>query len=132
MHIPIKSERQRQRALRILLEVERLHVGQCECIEICKMLRELREEIAWVRGQRNRKRFRCRDLLGSDMKPSNQRSLCGRETLFKGPCSSRSGDTGHRLSVMMRHFVNLPTFTGLPQQPVNIVRQRGRILGRAC
>lgn len=60
MHIAIRSERQRRRALRILLEVEELHVAQCECIETCKMLRELREEISWVRGQRNRKRFKCR------------------------------------------------------------------------
>jgi hypothetical protein len=25
------------------------------------MLRELREEIVWLRGQRNRKHFKCRD-----------------------------------------------------------------------
>jgi hypothetical protein len=65
MHIPIKSERQRRRALRLLMEVEAAHVAQCECPERCKMLRELREEIAWVRGQRNRKRFKCRDLCRS-------------------------------------------------------------------
>jgi hypothetical protein len=60
MHIPIRSERQRRRALRILLEVEELHVAQCECPETCKMLRELREEIAWVRGRPTSRGF-CRD-----------------------------------------------------------------------
>ena len=57
MHTPILSERQRRRASGILLEIEAEHVAQCECPESCKMLRELSEEIAWVRGQRNRKRF---------------------------------------------------------------------------
>jgi hypothetical protein len=61
MHIPIRSDRQRRRALRILLEVEELHIAQCEYPETCKMLRELREEIVWLRGQRNRKHFKCRD-----------------------------------------------------------------------
>ena len=61
MHIPIKPERQRRRALRVLLEVEEFHVAQCECPESCKMLRELREEIAWLRHQRHRKRFKCRE-----------------------------------------------------------------------
>lgn len=60
MHIPIKSERQRRKALRILVEIEAEHVAQCECPESCKMLRELREEIAWVRGQPNSRRL-CRD-----------------------------------------------------------------------
>jgi hypothetical protein len=55
--------------LRILLEVEVEHVAQCECLESCKMLRELREEIAWLRHQRNRKRFKCRELLRSDANP---------------------------------------------------------------
>jgi hypothetical protein len=72
MRIPIKSERQRRRALHLLLEMEELHVSQCEFPESCKMLRELREEIAWVRGQRNRKRFKCRDHpLRSDASPPN-------------------------------------------------------------
>jgi hypothetical protein len=63
MQIPIRSERQRRRALRILLEVEVLHIAQCECIETCKMLRELREEIAELKGPPNNKeRFKCRDL----------------------------------------------------------------------
>jgi hypothetical protein len=53
MHIPIRLERQRRRALRGLLEVEELRVAQCECIETCKMLCELHEEIVWVRGQPN-------------------------------------------------------------------------------
>jgi len=48
MHVPItlKSERQRQRALRTLLEIEVLHVAQCECPDRCDMLRRLREDIA--------------------------------------------------------------------------------------
>jgi hypothetical protein len=66
MQIPIKSERQRRRALRILLEIESEHVAQCKCPESCTMLRELRAEIAWVRGKRNRKRFKCRDPLRSN------------------------------------------------------------------
>jgi hypothetical protein len=54
MHIPIRSERQRRRALRALLEVEVLHVAQCECVETCEMLRELREDIAELRGNLRR------------------------------------------------------------------------------
>lgn len=48
MHVPLqlRSERQRQRALRTLLEVETLHVAQCECPENCDMLRRRREDIA--------------------------------------------------------------------------------------
>jgi hypothetical protein len=62
MKMPIRSERQRRRALRVLLEVESLHVAQCESIGTCKMLRELREGISELRGQPNRKeRFKCRD-----------------------------------------------------------------------
>jgi hypothetical protein len=53
MHIPIRSERQRRRALRILLAIEAEHVAQCKCPESCKMLRELREEIACLGGQLN-------------------------------------------------------------------------------
>jgi hypothetical protein len=60
MHIPIRSERQRRRALRILLEFEAEHVALCQCPESCKMLREMREEIAWLRGQPNSRRP-CRD-----------------------------------------------------------------------
>ena len=71
MHIPIRSERQRRRALSVLLEVEGLHVAQCECPESCKMLREVREEIVWLRGQRNRKRFKCRHPLRSEANPPN-------------------------------------------------------------
>lgn len=60
MHIPIKSERQRRRALHMLLEIEALHVTQCESIETCKMLRE---DIAELKGPPNEKeRFKCRDL----------------------------------------------------------------------
>jgi hypothetical protein len=61
MHIPIKSERQRRRALRILLEIEGEHVAQCECPENCKMLRELREEIVELKRQADRGRL-CRDF----------------------------------------------------------------------
>jgi hypothetical protein len=71
MHIPIRSERQRRRALHILLEVEAEHVNQCACPENCKMLSELREEIVWLRGQRNRKRFKCRDPLRSEANRAN-------------------------------------------------------------
>jgi len=58
MHTPIRSERQRRTALRILLEFEAEHVALCECPESCKMLREMREEIAWLRGQANNRRLR--------------------------------------------------------------------------
>jgi len=60
MHIPIKSERQRRRALRILLEIDAEHVAQCECPETCKMLRELREDIAELKRQTDKGRFKCR------------------------------------------------------------------------
>jgi hypothetical protein len=63
MHIPIKSERQRRRALQILIEVEAEHVAQCECPETCEMLRKLREDIAELTGPpTNKERFKCRDL----------------------------------------------------------------------
>jgi hypothetical protein len=71
MHIPIKSERQRRRALHMLHEIEAEHLAQCECPETCKMLLELREEISWVRGHRHRKRFKCRDPLRSEANPRN-------------------------------------------------------------
>ena len=53
MHVPItlKSERQRRRALRTLLEIEVLHVAQCECPAGCSMLRRLREDITEVVAQ---------------------------------------------------------------------------------
>lgn len=63
MHIPVKSERQRWRALHMLLEIEALHLTQCESIVTCKMLRELREDIAELKGPPNNKeRFKCRDF----------------------------------------------------------------------
>jgi len=67
MHIPIqiKSERQRRRALRTLLEVEGLHVAQCECPNSCDMLRRLREDIIEVKSQLNRRQSQaanCRDF----------------------------------------------------------------------
>ncbi len=62
MHISIRSERQRRRALHMLLEVEALHLTECECMETCKMLRELREDIAELKGPpNNKKRLKCRD-----------------------------------------------------------------------
>jgi hypothetical protein len=45
MHTKMLSERQLQRVLPTLLEVEALHVAQCECPERCDMLRRLREDI---------------------------------------------------------------------------------------
>ena len=70
MHIPIKSERQGRRALRMLLEIEKLHVAQCECVETCKMLRDLREDIAELNGRPNKKeRFNCRDFCRSILLP---------------------------------------------------------------
>ena len=63
MHIPIRSERQRRRALRMLVEIEAEHIAQCESIETCKLLRELREDIAELKGPpNNKKRFECRDF----------------------------------------------------------------------
>jgi hypothetical protein len=70
MHIPIRSERQRRRALRILREIESEHVAQCECPESCKMLRELREDICELKGRPNNKeRFKCRDFFRSILLP---------------------------------------------------------------
>ena len=64
MNIPILSERQRRRALPTLLEVEALHVAQCECVDSCDMLRRLREDIAELRGHLKQRRStpsKCRD-----------------------------------------------------------------------
>ena len=49
MHTQILSERQKYRMLPTLLEVEELHVAQCECPDKCEMLRRLREDIAELR-----------------------------------------------------------------------------------
>lgn len=65
MRLPIRSERQQRRALSILLEVvevEELHIAQCESIETCKMLSEVHEAIAWVRSQATSRHI-CRDYL---------------------------------------------------------------------
>jgi hypothetical protein len=63
MQIPIRSERQRLRALRTLLEIEAEHVAQCESAETCKMLRELRADISELKGRpNNTERFKCRDF----------------------------------------------------------------------
>jgi hypothetical protein len=51
MHIPIKSERQRRRVLRILIEIEIEHIEQCGCPERCEMLRKLREEMSKLRRE---------------------------------------------------------------------------------
>jgi len=70
MHIRIRSERQRRRALLVLLEVETLHVAQCECIETCKMLRERREDIAELRCRPdNKERFKCRNPVRAAVLP---------------------------------------------------------------
>ena len=65
MHTKISSERQLRRALPTLLEVEALHVAQCECPDRCVMLRKLREDIAEVRAHLDKRRSRpsnCRDV----------------------------------------------------------------------
>ena len=49
MHTPILSERQKHRILPTLLEIEKLHVAQCECPDKCQMLLRLREDIAELR-----------------------------------------------------------------------------------
>jgi hypothetical protein len=49
MHTLISSERQKYRVLPTLLEVEELHLAQCECPDECEMLRRLREGIAELR-----------------------------------------------------------------------------------
>jgi hypothetical protein len=50
MHTLIPSERQKYRTLPTLLEIEKLHVAQCECPDQCQMLRLLREDIAELRA----------------------------------------------------------------------------------
>jgi hypothetical protein len=65
MHIKIPSERQLNRTLPILLEIETLHVAQCECPDRCVMLRRLREDIAEVRdllSKRHSRTSNCRKL----------------------------------------------------------------------
>lgn len=49
MHTSILSDRQKYRMLPTLLEIEKLHVAQCECPDKCQMLRRLREDIAELR-----------------------------------------------------------------------------------
>jgi hypothetical protein len=49
MHTLILSARQKYRALPTLLEIEQLHLAQCECPDKCQMLRRLREDIAELR-----------------------------------------------------------------------------------
>jgi hypothetical protein len=49
MHTLILSERQKYRMLPTLLEIEKLHVAQCECPDKCQMLRRLRKDIAELR-----------------------------------------------------------------------------------
>ena len=49
MHTLTLSERQKYRMLPTLLEIETLHVAQCECPDKCEMLRRLREDIAELR-----------------------------------------------------------------------------------
>ena len=50
MHTRILSERQKYRMLPTLLEVEKMHLAQCECPDTCEMLRRLREDIAELRA----------------------------------------------------------------------------------
>lgn len=50
MHTRILSERQKYRVLPTLLEIEQLHLAQCECPDKCEMLRRLREDIAELRA----------------------------------------------------------------------------------
>jgi hypothetical protein len=54
MHTLIPSERQKYRTLPTLLEIEKLHVAQCECPDKCQMLRRLREDIAELRTMLSR------------------------------------------------------------------------------
>jgi hypothetical protein len=49
MHTLILSERQKYRTLPTLLEIEQLHLAQCECPDKCRILRRLREDIAELR-----------------------------------------------------------------------------------
>ena len=50
MHVPILSERQKYRVLPTLLEVEELHLAQCDCPDECPVLRRLREDTAELRA----------------------------------------------------------------------------------
>jgi len=50
MHTLTLSERQKYRVLPTLLEVEELHLAQCECPDRCEMMRRLREDIAELRA----------------------------------------------------------------------------------
>ena len=50
MRTPILSERQKHRTLPTLLEIEELHVAQCQRPDKCDMLRRLREDIAELRA----------------------------------------------------------------------------------
>jgi hypothetical protein len=63
MRIPIRSERHRRRLLQVLIEVEAEHMAQCECPTRCEMLRKLREEIAELRDNPKKGRFKCRDFI---------------------------------------------------------------------
>lgn len=64
MHTKLLSERQLQRALPTLLEVEALHVTQCECPDSCIMLRRLREDITELKAhlEYRSRRNNCRKL----------------------------------------------------------------------
>ncbi len=50
MHTQILSERQKHRSLRMLIEIEELHLAQCGCPDKCQMLRRLREDITELRA----------------------------------------------------------------------------------
>ena len=50
MHTRILSERQKYRILPTLLEVEEMHLAQCECPDKCDTLRCLREDIAELKA----------------------------------------------------------------------------------
>jgi hypothetical protein len=65
MHTKILSERQLHRALPTLMEIEALHVAQCECPEKCDMLRRLREDITELKAHLDKcrsRRHKCRKL----------------------------------------------------------------------
>lgn len=61
MHTVIPSERQKYRTLPTLLEIEKLHVAQCECPDKCQMLRRLREDIAELRTMLSKPPTQCRE-----------------------------------------------------------------------
>jgi hypothetical protein len=61
MHIKIPSERQLNRTLPTLLEIEALHIAQCECPDRCVMLARLREDIAEVRDYLSKRHSRTSD-----------------------------------------------------------------------